>query len=181
MPPHGSQKFLGRVRPSRVVMTCDEEANRARIKVSLPFVAGVLADLSGRWAEPDSVEDKFKTARGELEQRKFLEIDQSNFSERMKAIRPTVAFNVSNTLTGEGNIPVNLTFESMDDFLPDRIAERLEPLKALLDLRKQLDNLRGTASNKPKLERALEKIVANPDLVKALKAAISQTDKKPAN
>ena len=114
MPPvHGAQKFIGRNRPPRVQIECDEEVGGARLKVKLPFVAGVLADLSGKWQEPEEVQKEHVSARGDLDDlekgRKFLEISQDNFSDRMKAIRPTVAFTVPNTLTGEGSVPVNIT------------------------------------------------------------------------
>jgi type VI secretion system protein ImpB len=140
--------------------------------VNLPFVAGVLADLSGKWAEPDDVPAKDRSARGDLvAERKFLEIDQQNFNERMKAIRPTVSFNVPDVLTGKGSLPVNLSFESMDDFAPDKVAAKIEPLRELLAIRKKLSELKNRAANKPALEKALDKVLGNPALIKALAEA----------
>ena len=107
-----SQKFIARNRAPRVQIEYDVELYGAEKKIQLPFVMGVLADLSGKPAEPlPPVAD-----------RKFLEIDVDNFDSRMKAMKPRVAFQVPNTLTGEGNINVELTFESMDDFSPAAIA-----------------------------------------------------------
>src|SRR5499427_1505157 len=92
---------------------------------------GVLADLSGKPAEPlPAVAD-----------RKFLEIDVDNFDSRLKAMKPRAAFQVPNTLTGEGNMNVELTFESMDDFSPAAVAKKVDSLNKLLTARQQLSNL----------------------------------------
>merc|ERR1711916_235840 len=95
----------------------------AEKKVQLPFVMGVMSDLSG----------KSEVEQPAVADRKFLEIDVDNFDDRMKAIAPRAAFNVPNTLTGEGNMAVDITFESMDDFSPAAIASKVEPLRELLD------------------------------------------------
>ena len=106
-----SQKFIARNRAPRVQIEYDVELYGAQKKVQLPFVMGVMADLSGKPAEPlPAVAD-----------RKFLEIDVDNFDARMKAMKPRVQFAVPNTLTGEGNLGVEMTFESMDDFSPAAI------------------------------------------------------------
>ena len=103
-----SQKFIARNRAPRVQIEYDVELYGAQKKVQLPFVMGVMADLAGKPADPlPPVGD-----------RKFLEIDVDNFDSRMKAMKPRVAFQVPNTLTGEGNLSVDLTFENMDDFSP---------------------------------------------------------------
>jgi type VI secretion system protein ImpB len=165
---HGAQKFIERNRPPRVQISAPEEVNGAKIKVELPFVAGVMADLSGKWDEPDDVPASARSVRGSLEERKFVEFDQQNFDKRMAAMNPTVSFNVPNALTGEGSIPVNLKFKSMEDFSPDRIAEQIESLRRLLETRKKLQQLKNRASNKPTLESALEKIISDPELMKSL-------------
>ena len=165
---HGGQKFITRNRPPRVTIAVDEEIEGGKIKINLPFVAGVMADLSGNWQDPEEVEEKFASARGELSKRKFLEIGQGNFNERMQAIQPTVSFNIPNTLTGEGNHPVNLTFSSMEDFSPDKIAEKWGPAKELYEARKALKYLQSMASNRADLEKVLQKLSANPALTKAL-------------
>src|SRR6478672_1687078 len=122
-----SQKFIARNRAPRVQIEYDVELYGAEKKVQLPFVMGVLSDLSGKPSEPlPPVAD-----------RKFLEIDVDNFDARMKAMKPRVAFQVPNTLTGEGNLAVDITFESMDDFSPANVARKVEALlKSLADARK---------------------------------------------
>ena len=123
-----SQKFIARNRAPRVQIEYDVELYGAEKKIQLPFVMGVLADLSGKPAEPlPPVAD-----------RKFLEIDVDNFDSRMKAMKPRVAFQVPNTLTGEGNLNVELTFENMDDFSPAAIARKVDALNKLLEARQQL-------------------------------------------
>src|ERR671910_2615746 len=126
-----SQKFIARNRAPRVQIEYDVELYGAEKKIQLPFVMGVLADLSGKPTEPlPPVAD-----------RKFLDIDVDNFDTRMKAMKPRVAFQVPNTLTGEGNLNVELTFESMEDFSPAAIAKRVDALGKLLETRQQLANL----------------------------------------
>src|SRR5499427_4523830 len=95
-----SQKFIARNRAPRVQIEYDVEVYGSQKKVELPFVMGVMADLSGKPAE----------ALAPVEERKFLEIDVDNFDDRLKAYKPRVAFQVPNTLTGEGNISVDVTF-----------------------------------------------------------------------
>ena len=123
-----SQKFIARNRAPRVQIEYDVELYGAEKKIQLPFVMGVLADLSGKPTEPlPPVAD-----------RKFLDIDVDNFDSRMKALKPRVAFAVPNTLTGEGNMMVELTFESMDDFSPAAVARKVDALNKLLEARQQL-------------------------------------------
>ena len=104
-----SQKFIARNRAPRVQIEYDVEIYGSEKKVQLPFVMGVLADLYGKPQDPPPA----------VGDRKFLDIDVDNFDDRLKAMKPRVAFQVPNTLTGEGNMPVDITFESMDDFSPD--------------------------------------------------------------
>src|SRR5437016_14080723 len=126
-----SQKFIARNRAPRVQIEYDVELYGAEKKVELPFVMGVMSDLSGKPADP----------LAPVADRKFLEIDVDNFDDRLKACKPRVAFQVPNPLTGEGNMAVELTFESMDDFSPAAVARKVEPLRKLLDARTQLSNL----------------------------------------
>ena len=114
-----SQKFIARNRAPRVQIEYDVELYGAEKKMQLPFVMGVMADLSGKPAEP----------LAPVADRKFLEIDVDNFDARMKAMKPRVAFQVPNTLTGEGNLNVDITFESMDDFSPAAVARKVDALK----------------------------------------------------
>lgn len=110
---NSGQKFIARNRAPRVQIEYDVEIYGAERKIQLPFVMGVMADLVGKPVENLPAVDE----------RKFLEIDIDNFDERMKALKPRVAFQVDNTLTGEGKLNVDLTFDSMDDFLPDAVAQ----------------------------------------------------------
>src|SRR5690348_7680180 len=126
-----SQKFIARNRAPRVQIEYDVELYGAQKKVELPFVMGVMADLSGKPAEP----------LPDVADRKFLEIDVDNFDERLKSCKPRVAFQVPNTLTGEGNLSVEMTFESMDDFSPAAVARKVDSLNKLLGARTQLSNL----------------------------------------
>jgi type VI secretion system protein ImpB len=130
-------------------------------KIQLPFVMGVMSDLSGKPEKPlPAVAD-----------RKFLEIDVDNFDQRMKAMTPRVAFAVPNTLTGEGNLQVDLTFESMDDFSPAAIARKVEPLRKLLETRTQLSNLMTYMDGKSGAEELVGKMLKDPSLLATLGSA----------
>jgi type VI secretion system protein ImpB len=161
-----SQKFIARNRAPRVQIEYDVELYGAEKKVQLPFIMGVLADLSGKPAEPlPPVSD-----------RKFLEVDVDNFDSRMKAMKPRVAFQVPNTLTGEGNISVDISFDSMDDFSPAAVASKVESLNKLLQARQQLSNLVTYMDGKTGAEELIAKVINDPALLQALAAA-----KKPAD
>ncbi len=155
-----SQKFIARNRAPRVQIEYDVEIYGSEKKVELPFVMGVLADLSGKPVEQ----------LPEVTERKFLEIDIDNFDERMKAISPRVAFSVPNTLTGEGHVMVDISFESMDDFSPAAVAKKVDALKQLLDARTQLANLQTYMDGKSGAEDLVRKLLADPALMKSLAA-----------
>ena len=156
-----SQKFIARNRAPRVQIEYDVELYGAEKKVELPFVLGVMADLSGKPAED----------LPSMEERKFLEIDQDNFDQRLKATKPRVSFQVPNTLTGEGNISIDLTFESMDDFSPAAVARKVDSLNKLLTARTELSNLVTYMDGKTGAEDLVSKLLQDPDLLKALAAA----------
>lgn len=153
-----SQKFIARNRAPRVQIEYDVELYGAEKKVNLPFVMGVMADLSGN---PEVALDP-------VADRKFLEIDVDNFDERMKASKPRVTLQVPNTLTGEGNINVDLSFESMDDFSPAAVARKVGALNNMLTARTQLSNLLSYMDGKTGAEELLAKVLANPELLAAL-------------
>lgn len=156
-----SQKFIARNRAPRVQIEYDVEVYGSEKKVELPFVMGVLADLSGKPVEPlPPVAD-----------RGFLDIDVDNFDERMKAIKPRVAFAVANTLTGEGQMMVDMTFESIEDFSPAAIARKVEPLRQLLEARTQLANLQTYMDGKAGAESLVNQLLQDPALLKSLAAA----------
>ena len=153
-----SQKFIARNRAPRVQIEYDVELYGAEKKVQLPFVMGVLADLSGKPAQP----------LAPVDDRKFLDIDVDNFDSRMKALKPRAAFQVPNTLTGEGNINVELTFESMDDFSPAAIARKVDALNKLLEARQQLANLITYMDGKTGAEELVSQLLQDPTLLKTL-------------
>lgn len=161
MSANSSQKFIARNRAPRVQIEYDVEVYGSEKKVELPFVMGVLADLSGKPVAP----------LPEVTERKFLEIDVDNFDERMKAIAPRVAFSVPNTLTGEGHVMVDITFESMDDFSPAAVARKVDALRQLLDARTELANLQTYMDGKAGAEDLVRKLLADPPLMKTLAAA----------
>ena len=155
-----SQKFIARNRAPRVQIEYDVELYGAQKKVQLPFVMGVMSDLSGKSEEP----------LAPVADRKFLEIDVDNFDARMKSMKPRVSFQVENTLTGEGNLPVDITFESMDDFSPAAVARKVEGLNKLLEARTQLANLITYMDGKTGAEELIAKVLADPALLGTLSA-----------
>jgi type VI secretion system protein ImpB len=156
-----SQKFIARNRAPRVQIEYDVELYGAEKKVQLPFVMGVLADLSGNPADP----------LAPVAERKLLEIDVDNFDERLKSMKPRVAFNVPNTITGAGNLSVDLTFQSMDDFSPAAIAKKVAGLDKLLEARTQLANLLTYMDGKGGAEELIAKVMNDPALLQSLAAA----------
>jgi type VI secretion system protein ImpB len=161
-----SQKFIARNRAPRVQIEYDVEVYGAEKKVQLPFVMGVMSDLSGKPAEP----------LAPVADRKFLEIDVDNFDSRMKAMKPRVAFNVPNTLTGEGNISVDLTFENMDDFSPAAIAKKVGALSKLLEARQQLQNLVTYMDGKGGAEELVGRLMSDPSLLASLASSAKPAD-----
>jgi type VI secretion system protein ImpB len=156
-----SQKFIARNRAPRVQIEYDVELYGAEKKVQLPFVMGVLADLSGKSAdELPAVAD-----------RKALEIDVDNFDERLKSMKPKVQFTVPNTLTGEGNLAVDITFESMEDFSPAAVARKVDALNKLLEARTQLANLKTFMDGKTGAEKLIAKALNDPTVLQALASA----------
>ncbi|EZP64327.1 type VI secretion system contractile sheath small subunit [Pseudomonas sp. P7] len=166
MAKESSQKFIARNRAPRVQIEYDVEIYGAEKTVQLPFVMGVFSDLSGKPAEP----------LPPVAERKFLEVDVDNFDERLKSMKPRVAFQVPNTLTGEGNLPVEITFESMDDFSPGAIANKVPSLNQLLAARRQLSNLLTYMDGKVGAEELLAKVLSDPSVMQALCAAPQQPD-----
>ncbi len=165
-----SQKFIARNRAPRVQIEYDVELYGAEKKVQLPFVMGVLADLSGKPADP----------LAPVADRKMLEIDVDNFNERLKAMKPRAAFTVPNTLTGEGNLNVDITFESMDDFSPAAVASKVDGLNKLLEARTQLANLVTYMDGKGGAEELIAKVINDPALLQSLTAAPKPADEAEA-
>jgi len=142
----------------------DVEVYGAEKKIQLPFVMGVMSDLSGKPAE----------ALPEVEDRSYLEIDIDNFDSRLKAMKPRVAFSVPNTLTDDGgDLMVDITFESMDDFSPAAVARKVDGLKELLDTRTKLANLVTYMDGKSGAEKLIAKAIEDQALMQALASAPS--------
>src|ERR1700733_6387511 len=161
-----SQKFIARNRAPRVQIEYDVETYGSQKKVQLPFVVGVMSDLSGKPVEP----------LAPVADRKMLEIDVDNFDDRMKAMQPRVAFMVPNTLTGEGNLAVDITFEKMDDFSPAAVARKVELLSKLLEARTQLSNLLTYMDGKSGAEALIGKVLNDPTLLASLASAPKPAD-----
>jgi len=156
-----SQKFIARNRAPRVQIEYDVELYGAEKKIQLPFIMGVMANLSGKPAEP----------LPDVAERKFLDIDIDNFDPRLKAMKPRVAFQVPNTLTGDGNLMIDLTFDSMDDFSPAAVARKVDSLSKLLEARQQLANLLTYMDGKTGAEQLLRQMLQDPTLLKTLATA----------
>lgn len=160
MSSNNSQKFIARNRAPRVQIEYDVEIYGAEKKIELPFVMGVLADLSGNPTTPLPA----------VAERKFLDVDVDNFDERMKAIAPRVTFSVPNTLSGEGHLMVDMSFESMDDFSPAAVAGKVDALNQLLQARTQLSNLQTYMDGKSGAEGLVSQLLQDPALMQALAA-----------
>lgn len=161
MAKESKQKFIARNRAPRVQIEYDVEVYGSEKKVQLPFVMGVMADLTGKPEEE----------LPPVAERKFLEIDVDNFEDRLKATKPRIAFNVPNTLTGEGNLPVDITFESMEDFSPAAVARKVDGLNQLLQARTQLSNLLTYMDGKAGAEKLIAQILQDSTLLQSLASA----------
>ncbi len=160
------QKFIARNRAPRVQIEYDVEIGDATKKVQLPFVMGVFSDLSGNPSE----------ALPAVADREALEIDVDNFDSRLKAMKPRAAFRVPNTLTGEGDLSVDLTFESMEDFSPAAVAKKVGSLRKLLEAREQLSNLVTFMDGKAGAEDLIARLVKDKALLQSVVSAAPVED-----
>jgi type VI secretion system protein ImpB len=157
MPKESLQKKVGRVRPPRVQITYDVQVGDAIEKRDLPFVVGVLADLSGMPEKP----------LPPISKRKFVSIDRDNVNDVMKKIGPRLAFKVPNRLNEDDTkLNVELRFESMDDFQPAKVVQQITPLRKLLELRNSLANLRSSLIGNEKLDNLLQEMIQNQELLR---------------
>jgi len=148
------QKKLGRVRPPRVHITYDVEIGDAIEMKEIPFVMGVLSDLSGKPEEP----------LPRLRDRKFVEIDRDNFNSALSGMKPHLAYRVDNKLADDDSkLGVDLRFESMDDFEPERVVNQVEPLRKLLEARSRLSDLLSKMDGNDKLVEVLDNVIKNTD------------------
>ena len=171
MPKESLQKKVGRVRPPRVHIQYDVQIGDAIAQRDLPFVAGVMADLSGM---PEK-------ALPPITKRKFVSIDRDNINEVMKKIGPRLAFKVPNRLSEDDtNLNVELRFESMDDFQPAKVAQQITPLRKLLELRNSLANVRSSLIGNDKLESMLQEMIHNEDMLRraGVEAGVSGEEKE---
>jgi type VI secretion system protein ImpB len=154
-----TQHKLDRVRSPRVHITYDVEIGDAIKMKELPFVMGVLADLSGK---PDAPLPR-------LRDRKFVEIDRDNFNDVLKGMKPHLAFRVDNKLTDDDTkLGVELRFQNLDDFSPERVAEQVEPLKKLMEVRQQLKGLLAKTDGNDRLAERLQEIISNTEKLQQL-------------
>jgi len=158
MPKTSAQKFIARNRAPRVQIEYDVELYGSARQIELPFVMGVMSDLSGKPAQPLPA----------IDQRKALAIDVDNFDERLKSMKPRVAFSVPNTLTDQGQISLQIEFESLDDFSPAAVARKVEPLRKLLEARTQLANLLTYMDGKTQAEDLINQALKDPALLRSL-------------
>ncbi|HEX8365222.1 MAG TPA: type VI secretion system contractile sheath small subunit [Allosphingosinicella sp.] len=157
------QRFIRDNRAPRVHIEYEVETYGSRQKVELPFVMGVMSDLSG----------KSLVERKALDKREFVEFDMDNFDQRMEAMAPRAAFNVENKLTGDGKLAVDLTFKSIEDFSPGRVAKSIPALAKLLEARQQLNDLLLYMDGKEGAQDLLDKLLKDPALLQAMSAARS--------
>ena len=158
-----TQHKLDRVRSPRVHITYDVEVGGAIENKELPFVLGVLSDLSGM---PEEQQPRVRD-------RKFVEIDRDNFDRVLAAMKPRLAYRVENKLTNDGSkMGVEIRFSGMDDFHPDNVVQQVEPLRKLVDARKKLSDLLSKMDGNDKLEQILNDIVANTSAQEQLSAAL---------
>jgi type VI secretion system protein ImpB len=154
-----TQHKLDHVRSPRVHITYDVEIGDAIEMKELPFVMGVLADLSGK---PDAPLPR-------LRDRKFVEIDRDNFNDVLKGMKPRLAFRVDNKLTDDDTkLGVELRFQNLDDFSPERVAEQVEPLKKLMEVRQQLKGLLAKTDGNDRLAERLQEIISNTEKLQQL-------------
>jgi type VI secretion system protein ImpB len=160
MPVKSGQRFIKENRAPRVHIEYDVETYGSRKKIELPFVMGVMSDLSGKSLKEKAAVDK----------REFEEFDVDNFQDRMKGIAPRAVFQVENTLTGEGKLGVELTFDNLDDFTPGAVAKKIPSLAKLLEARQQLNDLMLYMDGKDQAQDLLDRVLKDPNLLKSLSA-----------
>ncbi len=160
-----TQKKLERVRPPRVAISYEVDTGGAIEKKELPFLMGVLGDFSGQPTEP----------LPRLKERKFVEVTPDNFDDVLASMKPHLQFSVENKLSEDADAPklgVDLNFRSMDDFSPDAVARQVKPLKALLDLRTQLADLRGSLQTNEKLDEVLQATLGDAEKLNKLRGEL---------
>jgi type VI secretion system protein ImpB len=167
MPRESVHAKLERVRPPRVHVTYNVEIGDAIELKEIPFVMGIFADLSGQPEEP----------LAKMKDRRFVEITPDNFDSVLENMKPRVAFSIENKLSDDskaGNLGVDLTFKSLEDFEPERVARRVKPLQDLLELRTKLSDLIGTLQGNEKLERLLQEVIQDSGKLNQVRSEIAK-------
>lgn len=167
--PESKQKKLERVRPPKVQISYEVETLDAIVKKELPFVMGVIADLSG--------DNEVKDAKGrpvKINERKFSQIDRDNFNTILNGCKPRATFRVADKLSSEAGktISIDLEFQHMNDFHPEKIAEKIEPMRKLMEARRRLASLKQKMDGNTDLENSLNEILKNVDLRQQIKASL---------
>ena len=160
-------KKLERVRPPRVHVTYDVEVGDAIETKELPFVMGVLADLSGKPTEP----------LPRLKDRRFVEVTPDNFDDVLETMRPHLSFSVENKLSEDpqaGQLKADLNFKTLEDFEPEQVARQVNPLRELLDLRTKLSDLRGSLQGNEKLDNLLIDTIANTEKLNKVRKELEE-------
>lgn len=166
-----TQKKLDRVRPPRVQITYDVEIGNAIEMKELPFVVGILADLSGKPEKP----------LPKMKERKFVEVDRDNFNDVMVAAAPRLAFQVPNTLQNDGSkLNVLLNFRELDDFDPVNVIKQVGPLAKLFEARQRLTDLLTKLDGNDDLDGLLSSVIGSTDQQAALKAELGSDAGEPA-
>jgi type VI secretion system protein ImpB len=164
MAKESTQKKLSRVRPPRVQITYDVEVGDAIETKELPFVLGVLGDYSGHSKEPQEPLPKLK-------ERKFVDIDRDNFDDVLKGVAPRLQLRVDNQLKKDNTqMGVELNFEKLEDFEPQRVVSQVEPLRKMLEVRTRLSDLRNKITGNDRLEELLDEIVRDTEKLKEISA-----------
>jgi type VI secretion system protein ImpB len=164
-------KKLERVRPPRVHVTYDVEVGDAIEMKELPFVLGVMADLTGQPEQP----------LPRLKDRRFVEVTPDNFDAVLESMKPHLSFSVENKLSDEpdaGQLKVDLRFKSLEDFEPEQVARQVRPLRELLELRTKLSDLRGSLQTNEKLDELLLRAVTNTEQLEKLRAELEGEGKE---
>jgi len=165
MPRQSIHDKLKRVRPPRVHITYDVEVGEAKEVKEIPFVMGVMADLSG---QPESPLPRLKD-------RKFVDLNPDNFDSVVEAAKPHLSFAVENKLSEDpnaGQLKVDLRFKSLQDFDPEQVARQVRPLRELLELRTKLADLRGTLQTNEKLDELLQEVISSTDKLEKLRGEL---------
>lgn len=161
MPRESITKKMARIRPPRVHITYDVETGGAIEKKAIPFVVGVMADLSGHPQNP----------LPPLKDRKFVAIDRDNFDQVLAKMEPRVTLRVDNKLSDDDTkIAVDLRFKSMEDFEPVNVVKQVEPLRKLLEIRNQLSNIVSSLQGNDKLDQLLQKVLHDTEALNRLRA-----------